>query len=683
MAKQELENLALSLGDAIILEGETAGLTSSNLKTSLPTGEGSRASSGQILTDVSQEIEELFIRAESRHGILTSQIELKRIAQQVLQGQNLTLLKTAMLTSYHLIYDVLAIAGKKICILFLNQAVSVPMLYVLPKQNIRPVTLETLATLEEDELLFVENADLFDELPASDKDKVKKILLKHKLPKVLITGFISYSLFTRIKDEIGQELLFANLDGRRIEHIHISASKDENKVLGLKSVLRASIGVLERDDKILILVQTQEEATELKKSLELDQSAAMMLSNVCFGPLSKLVLSMPYALVIYFCLPRKVEQILSHISLVYSNYFFRNYAKMKQSHKIYFHFITSAKDFQDSRFALFQNKPTKLQITRFFKSIEASLEKEPPIGTIKIRLPMKKLAQAHDLSIVAVSKLLSKCSSRGIFSQCIKELLSITFKVNRESKNIQSLVKDLKRVNNCYNLDLQSTASSLQLSEQELMAQIRTHQIDTDITITDQDFALNIQLPGKIGDRLNELVDAIDAEMKREFQIESEMMKLIFIMFRQGATSPASIFSSKPGQPMNLIQKNLKALTIYSIEKLEELFQPNVVDSILGPLRGGKKECDEAFDALTSLLRSDKSGFLRKELDLCLGGQQSAREYVTTWLVRTLCGFPPSRVSMFDLDIPNLQTDFKRVDFEKLLAVAESALDSCLKQLPN
>jgi hypothetical protein len=277
------------------------------------------------------------------------------------------------------------------------------------------------------------------------------------------------------------------------------------------------------------------------------------------------------------------------------------------------------------------------------------------------------------LSSPVVFKLLAKCITQGIFTQWSKEVISITFKVNREMQNIQTIIKDVKRVNNCYTIDLQSTACSLQLSEQELLNIFRAHQSEGDITVTDQDLALCIQLPAKIGDRMGELVDGLDLQLKREFEVESEMMKLIFIMFRQGAASPASIFL-KPSQSMSLIQKNLKALTIYSVGKLDELFQPNVIESVLGPLRGGKKESEEAFDALTSILSSSNSTFLRKELDLCISGQQAAREYVATWLAKTICGFPPSKVSLYDLN---------KVDFEKLLSVAESVLDSYLKQLPN
>ena len=86
------------------------------------------------LDEISEEIEALFLKAETKHGIARTSYELKRAASKILDGDKLLFLKANLMSNYHIIYEVLNFAKKKAAVLFLHPPMMKVYRKIIPKE---------------------------------------------------------------------------------------------------------------------------------------------------------------------------------------------------------------------------------------------------------------------------------------------------------------------------------------------------------------------------------------------------------------------------------------------------------------------------------------------------------------------------------------------------------------------
>lgn len=127
---------------------------------------------------VDTEVEKLFLKAETKHGIARTSLELRKVATKIMRGDPLLFIKVNLMSNSHILYDVLSLAGKKVAILFLHPPLAKVYRRVVP-QEIEFLTIQKLPKLTSTlDVLFIENCELFEDLSYSELRGVKHCLSK-------------------------------------------------------------------------------------------------------------------------------------------------------------------------------------------------------------------------------------------------------------------------------------------------------------------------------------------------------------------------------------------------------------------------------------------------------------------------------------------------------------------------
>lgn len=370
--------------------------------------------------EISQEIEDLFLRAETQHGIARTTFELKRAASKILKGDVLLFLKANLMSNYHLLYDVLNYTKKKVAVLFLHPPMAKVLRKIIPKE-IGFLTLNSLQQLPKVDVLFIENCELFEDLSYVDLIKMKYCLQRAKCTKVLVSNLMTYRAFCLMRDQIGVPFSGIALPGLKIENLSITSSKDQNKSLALKKFLVDTSKMLMPEDKILILTNTQSEANELYKFLSQggELSHYVRIKNIHFGPISNPPLNTIFSVVIYFSIPKKLEKFYCHVSMLYNNYYYRNYGKLTALPKLHFHVFISEEDYAFHRHKIFMKNVTRLQVNRLLKTLDdiykeftRSFEGENnSVKEFSRKLNINKVGKICDMENSAVVRTLRQCQA--------------------------------------------------------------------------------------------------------------------------------------------------------------------------------------------------------------------------------------------------------------------------------
>lgn len=146
------------------------------------------------------------------------------------------------------------------------------------------------------------------------------------------------------------------MPGLKIENLGITASNDKNKSYAMRKFLSTICRLLQPNDKILILTNSQSEANELYKFISsqcIDAMYHIRLKDIHFGPITNPPLNSVFSLVVYFSLPNKLEKFFGHVSMLYNNFYYRNYGKLSQLPKIHFHVFVNEDDFAALRYKTF------------------------------------------------------------------------------------------------------------------------------------------------------------------------------------------------------------------------------------------------------------------------------------------------------------------------------------------
>lgn len=341
--------------------------------------EQTRAANEELETNV----QKIFLAVETKHGITRTSNEIKNAAAKILRGDQLLFVKANLMSNYHLLYDVLHIAKKKVAVLFLQPAMMKVYRRIIP-QEIAFVTMNQIMNLPDIDVLFIENCELFEDLPHPELKGLKHFLLKTKCTKVLVSNLMTFRAFSIMKDQISVPFSGIALPGLKVENLGITASNDPNKSLSFKTFLRTTSNLLQPGEKMLILTNSQSEANELYKFISSscqDVMNHLRLKDIHFGPINNPPLNSVFSFVVYFSLPSKLEQFFCHISTLYNNYYYRHYGKLTELPKIHFHVFVCKEDFTNLRFKIFLKKVTRLQINRVLKRLDDVFQQIPDEDT--------------------------------------------------------------------------------------------------------------------------------------------------------------------------------------------------------------------------------------------------------------------------------------------------------------
>lgn len=379
----------------------------------------------KVEEEISQEIEELFLRAETQHGIARTTYELKRAASKIFRGDVLLFLKANLMSNYHLLYDVLSYAKKRVAVLFLHTPMAKVLRKIIPKE-IPFLSLNSLQKMPDVDVLFVENCELFEDLSYADLIKMKFCLQRAKCTKVLVSNLMTYRAFCVMRDQIGVPFSGIALPGLKIENLSITASKDENKSQALKRFLVDTSKLLRPEDKVLILTSTQTEANELYKFLSQggELSHYVRINNIHFGPISNPPLNSVFSVVIYFSIPKKLEKFYCHVSMMYNNFYYRNYGKLSSLPKLHFHVFISEEDYALHRHKIFMKKVTRLQINRLLKTLDDIYKEfvrsfDNSVDAVKEfsrKLNINKVGKICDMENSVVVKTLRQCQAEKLIA---------------------------------------------------------------------------------------------------------------------------------------------------------------------------------------------------------------------------------------------------------------------------
>ena len=165
--------------------------------------------------EISEEIESWFLKAETKHGIARTSYELKRACSKVLKGDILLFLKANLMSNYHILYEVLTYAKKKVAVLFLHPPMIKVYRKILPTEVVF-VTMGQLQNLKGVDVLFIENCELFEDLGFVDLLKMKIYLQKAQCTKVLVSNLMTYRAFCVMREQIGVPFSGIALPGLKV-----------------------------------------------------------------------------------------------------------------------------------------------------------------------------------------------------------------------------------------------------------------------------------------------------------------------------------------------------------------------------------------------------------------------------------------------------------------------------------
>lgn len=362
--------------------------------------------------EITSEVEELFLKAETKHGITRTSTELKRAAGKILRGDKLLFLKANLMSNYHLLYEVLALAGRRVGVIFLHAPMAEVFRQILPSK-VEIFTLANITMIVEVDTLFMENCEVYEDLGFSQINMINSLLQKLPCGKVLVSNLMTYRSFCLLRKNIGVPFSGIVLPGLKVENLTLTSSKDANKSQGLKRFLRQISTTLREQEKVLILTSSQTEANELYKYLASGGELAhfVRLSSIHFGPVNNPPLNAVFSLVIYFSLPKKLDQLFSHISLLYNNFYYRYYGKLTRPPRIRFHLFACLSDFANLRFNLFMRSVARLQVNRLVKRLDDAYKTSNENIT---KLSLKEAGKFCDLSSSLIVRCLRLCQKKNL-----------------------------------------------------------------------------------------------------------------------------------------------------------------------------------------------------------------------------------------------------------------------------
>ena len=155
----------------------------------------------------------------------------------------------------------------------------------------------------------------------------------------------------------------------------------------------------------------------------------------------------------------------------------------------------------------------------------------------------------------------------------------------------------------------------------------------------------------------------------------------MFLSLKQASGNSTDALRSKARQRLGVLLKHYAQAEDKGIELI---YEPGSLDNMLKNIRVSEKETKEILDIFYHLLDQNRETFLSEEVNkIIVTNDQNEYgylfEYISLCLVRTMCGLPPKKISLFDLNIKNLNVEFQKVEFDFQLDLAGQALNKFIQ----
>ena len=187
---------------------------------------------------------------------------------------------------------------------------------------------------------------------------------------------------------------------------------------------------------------------------------------------------------------------------------------------------------------------------------------------------------------------------------------------------------------------------------------------------------MDVKFGTPIQDRMQDVSLKVYKQTMSDFTREIALLEYMYAALRIGFTS----LDQNQQSNSNKLAQIMKRYALEKEEGIDKIFEKGCLESIIQPIRGNSHEHEEIKEIFFFLLKENESIFLQNEIAMAKGnGGPIASEYVAHSIVKTMCGQPPIKISLFDLKIKNCNIDFQKMDHSLLLDLAYTALDLYIK----
>jgi hypothetical protein len=210
---------------------------------------------------------------------------------------------------------------------------------------------------------------------------------------------------------------------------------------------------------------------------------------------------------------------------------------------------------------------------------------------------------------------------------------------------------------------------------------LKQMQTDRWVNLDVQEEFIDVKFFGVISPRLQEVSIWIYKKMLKTFETERRLLDFMFLSLKVASGNSADALRGKSRQRLSVL---LKHYALAEDKGIELIYEPGSLDSMLKNLRVGDKDARDILDIFYHLLDKNRETFLPEEVqEICTTNDENhmsnLSEYICLCLVRTMCGQPPKKISLFDLNIKSLNVEFQKVEFDFLLELARQSLEKFIQ----
>lgn len=430
---------------------------------------------------------------------------------------------------------------------------------------------------------------------------------------------------------------------------------------------------------ILILTESQSEANKLWATLNSNGEIGryMKLNNIQFGPLGNPPLAQVFSLVVYYSMPRKIEQLLAQITLLNNNYIYQNYGKLRKLNVTHFHLIAESSDFVRGRQQVFTNAVSELQTERFFKALLAKhIENVQAQSTAKTTMTLKELTRMTHLQNAGINRIVRHLQSEGLVRVGIRMPCKFNFKpttTGLAEPIVQKLVLQAKEVITFYSVSLAKAAEVFGCQLSEVLLRLRALMAEELLTFETDDELIEMTPSETLLANSNDLAKSAYMTLRSQNILESRLLQYIYLILRIGSTPTEQVFTATQCNK-NMVSL-LKNYAVAEEASIRNLFPENAVRDAIEPVKGDENQLQQADLAFRQLLYRVED-FFPQELALCKDQEKgtAAREFVRLQMVRTLLELPGAyRLKARPGWRPG-QGQFQGIDFESLLSRSDLVL---------
>lgn len=390
-----------------------------------------------------------------------------------------------------------------------------------------------------------------------------------------------------------------------------------------------------------------------------------------------------FSLVIYYSMPKKIEQLLSQITLLNNNYIYQNYGKLRKLNVTHFHLMADAEDFTRSRISVFLKAVSELQAERFVDTLlKKADQSDQEAGSGSMRISFKELTATTELQPVGINRLLRQLQSDGALTVNQQRASSFIFKPTPsglDKEIVQKLIQASEKNNLHYKISTSQLSEAFGKQWSESLQLLKSLMLEELLVFETDDEELELTLRETLKTHTTEVTKTTYRTLRAQNILESRLIQYLYLILRIGSTPTEKVFS--PSQCNKNMTSLLKNYALAEESSIKNLFPENGVRDVMEPILGDEDQLQESEFAFRQLLYR-VNDFFPQELALCSDQEKgsSARDFIRIQMVRSILGLPGSNRPKIKLGSHHSNIDFLKIDFESLLGRSDVALSEYLNK---